>query len=385
MPPTRHIAVLGGGAAGFFAAITCAEALGQAGKVTLFEATPHLLAKVRISGGGRCNVTHACFEPAELVKKYPRGGRELLGAFHRFQPRDTIEWFGSRGVATKTEEDGRLFPTTDDSGTIVDCLMSAAARAGVTIRISTPVRTVIKDGESFLLTLGNGSIEAFDRVIVATGGNKASGGLAIAESFGHSIVPPVPSLFTFHITDPRLTDLAGVSVENVAVIAPGTKLKTDGPVLVTHAGLSGPGILKLSAWGAREFAEKNYAFPISLNWTPPHTRETLIKTIRHRCGHPDHHPLGPRQQPLAASPGHPAHGRGVQGRRQEHVQGRIRHLRWRETVRGRLQDDGKPQVRRPALRRRSPRHRRRHRRLQFPERLDDGLSRWHGVRGLTHR
>jgi len=279
MPPTRHIAVLGGGAAGFFAAITCAEALSQAGKVTLFEATPHLLAKVRISGGGRCNVTHACFEPAELVKKYPRGGRELLGAFHRFQPRDTIEWFGSRGVATKTEEDGRMFPTTDDSGTIVDCLMSAAARAGVTIRVSTPVRSIIKDAETFRLTLGNGSVEAFDRVIVATGGNKASGGLAIAESFGHAIVPPVPSLFTFHITDPRLTDLAGVSVENAVVTAPGTKLKTDGPVLVTHAGLSGPGILKLSAWGAREFAEKNYAFPISLNWTPPHTRETLIKAL----------------------------------------------------------------------------------------------------------
>jgi predicted Rossmann fold flavoprotein len=172
-----------------------------------------------------------------------------------------------------------MFPTTDDSGTIVDCLMSAATRAGVTIRISTPVRSILKEAETFRLTLGNGSVEAFDRVIVATGGNKASGGLAIAESFGHTIVPPVPSLFTFHITDPRLTDLAGVSVENALVTAPGTKLKTDGPVLVTHAGLSGPGILKLSAWGAREFAEKNYAFPISLNWTPPHTRETLIKAL----------------------------------------------------------------------------------------------------------
>ena len=279
MPSPRHIAVLGGGAAGFFAAITCAEALGKAGSVTLFEATPHLLAKVRISGGGRCNVTHSCFEPAELVKKYPRGGRELLGAFHRFQPRDTIEWFGSRGVATKTEEDGRMFPTTDDSATIVDCLMSAAARAGVTIRLSTPVRSIVKEGEAFRLTLGNGSVEAFDRVIVATGGNKASGGLAIAESFGHSIVPPVPSLFTFHITDPRLTDLAGISVENAAVTAPGTKLKTDGPVLITHAGLSGPGILKLSAWGAREFAEKNYAFPIAINWVPPHTRDTLVKAL----------------------------------------------------------------------------------------------------------
>jgi predicted Rossmann fold flavoprotein len=279
MPERRRIAVLGGGAAGFFAAITCAERLGKAGEVTLFEATPHLLAKVRISGGGRCNVTHSCFEPAELVKKYPRGGRELLGAFHRFQPRDTIEWFGSRGVATKTEEDGRMFPVTDDSATIVDCLMSAAARAAVTIRVSTPVRSIIKDAETFKLTLGNGSVEAFDRVIVATGGNKASGGLAIAESFGHAIVTPVPSLFTFHITDPRLTDLAGISVETVVVTAPGTKLKTDGPVLITHAGLSGPGILKLSAWGAREFAEKNYAFPISLNWVPPHTRDSLIKAL----------------------------------------------------------------------------------------------------------
>lgn len=279
MPSHPRIAVLGGGAAGFFAAIACAETLGKTGAVTLFEATAHLLAKVRISGGGRCNVTHACFEPTELVKKYPRGGRELLGAFHRFQPRDTIEWFASRGVATKTEEDGRMFPVTDDSATIVDCLMSAAAQSGVSIRLSTAVRSAVKQGESFQLTLGTGTIEEFDRVILATGGNKSSGGLAIAESFGHSIVPPVPSLFTFHITDTRLSDLSGISVESTAVTAPGTKLKTDGPVLITHAGLSGPGILKLSAWGAREFAEQNYAFPISLNWVPPHTRDSLIKTL----------------------------------------------------------------------------------------------------------
>jgi predicted Rossmann fold flavoprotein len=279
MPERRRIAVLGGGAAGFFAAITCAEQSGPTGEVTLFEATPHLLAKVRVSGGGRCNVTHACFEPAELVKKYPRGGRELLGAFHRFQPRDTIEWFAARGVATKTEADGRMFPTTDDSTTIIDCLMSAAVRSGVTIRTSTPVRSARKEGEVFQLTLGDGSREAFDRVIIATGGNKASGGLAIATSCGHAIVAPVPSLFTFHISDPRLTDLAGISVENAVVTAPGTKLKTDGPVLITHAGLSGPGILKLSAWGAREFAEQNYAFPIAINWVPPHTADSLFKSL----------------------------------------------------------------------------------------------------------
>jgi predicted Rossmann fold flavoprotein len=279
MPERRRIAVLGGGAAGFFAAITSAEQLGPDGEVTLFEATPHLLAKVRVSGGGRCNVTHACFEPAELVKKYPRGGRELLGAFHRFQPRDTIEWFAARGVATKTEEDGRMFPTTDDSTSIIDCLMSAAVRSSVTIRTSTPVRSARKEGEAFQLTLGDGSCEAFDRVIIATGGNKASGGLTIATSFGHAIVAPVPSLFTFHISDPRLTDLAGISVENAVVTAPGTKLKTDGPVLITHAGLSGPGILKLSAWGARAFAEQNYAFPIAINWVPPHTADSLFKSL----------------------------------------------------------------------------------------------------------
>ena len=172
-----------------------------------------------------------------------------------------------------------MFPTTDDSATIVDCLMSAAARAGVTIRLSTAVRSIIKEADTFRLSLGTGSVEEFERVIVSTGGNKSSGGLAIAESFGHSIVVPVPSLFTFHITDPRLTDLSGISVENAVVTAPGTKLKTDGPVLITHAGLSGPGILKLSAWGAREFAEKSYAFPIAINWVPPHTRDTLVKAL----------------------------------------------------------------------------------------------------------
>lgn len=279
MPAQRRIAVIGGGAAGFFAAIAAAEGLGGLGEVVLFEATSHLLAKVRISGGGRCNVTHACFDPAELVKKYPRGGRELLGAFHRFQPRDTIEWFAARGVATKTEEDGRMFPSTDDSATIVDCLMSAAARVGVAIRTSVPVRAVAKEGETFRLTLGSGASEVFDRVIVATGGNKSSGGLAIAESFGHTIVPPVPSLFTFHIADPRLADLAGISVEDAVVTAPGTRLKTDGPVLITHAGLSGPGILKLSAWGARVFAEMNYQFPVAINWVPPHTRDSLAKAL----------------------------------------------------------------------------------------------------------
>ncbi len=279
MPPITRIAVIGGGAAGFFAAITSAEVLGGAGEVTLYEATPHLLAKVRVSGGGRCNVTHACFEPAELVKKYPRGGRELLGAFHRFQPRDTVAWFAARDVATKTEEDGRMFPVTDDSQTIIECLMAAARKADVKIIPSMGVRKAEWVEEKFLLTFTNDSAARYDRLIIATGGNKSSGGLAMAESFGHTIVPPVPSLFTFHIQDTRLHDLSGVSVENVVLTAPGTKLRTDGPLLVTHWGLSGPAVLKLSAWGAREFAGQNYAFPIHINWVPPRTRDTLLKDL----------------------------------------------------------------------------------------------------------
>ena len=157
MSTPRPVAVVGGGAAGFFAAVAAAESLCTDGSVALFEDTPHLLAKVRVSGGGRCNVTHSCFEPAELVKKYPRGGRELLGAFHRFQPRDTIAWFAERGVGTKTEEDGRMFPVTDDSGTIVDCLQAAANRSFVRIRVQTAVKKVERTDAGFTLHLGDGT------------------------------------------------------------------------------------------------------------------------------------------------------------------------------------------------------------------------------------
>ena len=282
MSDKTRVVVVGGGAAGFFAAIACAEKLGAAGEVTLFEATAHPLAKVRISGGGRCNVTHACFEPRELVKAYPRGGRELLGAFHRWQPRDTVEWFAARGVETKTEADGRMFPVTDDSATIVDCLTRAAESAGVTVRTSLGVRKVERLGRAgaapdFWLTLTDASTQRCDRLLLATGGNKSSAGLAIAQALGHAIEPPVPSLFTFHIDDARLIGLSGVSVENVAASVPGTKLRVTGPLLITHWGLSGPAILKLSAWGARELAACNYEFKLAVNFTPGHTRESLLR------------------------------------------------------------------------------------------------------------
>lgn len=284
MPEKKRVVIVGGGAAGYFAAIACAEKLGAAGEVVIYEATAHPLAKVRVSGGGRCNVTHACFDPRELVKKYPRGGRELLGAFHRWQPRDTVAWFAARGVELKTEDDGRMFPVTDDSATIVGCLQQAAEAAGVKLHTALAVRKAEAAGSAggppvFWLTLTDDSGLRCDRLLLATGGNRSSAGLTIAQSLGHTIEPPVPSLFTFHIDDARLIGLSGVSVENAVVSVPGTKLRTDGPLLITHWGLSGPAVLKLSAWGARELAGANYEFPLTVNWTPPHTRESLVREL----------------------------------------------------------------------------------------------------------
>ena len=264
--PAARILVVGGGAAGFFGAIAAAEAAPGA-RVHLYEATAHPLAKVRISGGGRCNTTHACFEPRELVKRYPRGGRELLGPFTRFGPRDTIAWFAERGVTLKTEDDGRMFPDTDDSATIIAALRGAADKAGVSLYTSMGVRSLERAiGGGFDATFTDDSQARFDRVLLATGGNKGSAGLTIAAALGHGVEPPVPSLFTFHIADPRLVGLEGLSVPAAATSVPGTKLADGGPLLVTHWGLSGPAILKLSAWGARELAARDYRFPLHVSW-----------------------------------------------------------------------------------------------------------------------
>jgi len=270
----RRIVIAGGGAAGFFAAITCAEADPSA-EVVIYEATAHPLAKVRVSGGGRCNVTHACFEPRELVQRFPRGARELLGPFNRFGPHDTIAWFAARGVELKTENDGRMFPTTDDSATIVDCLQRAATRAGVRLVTQCGIRSVTQKENHFSVTLTSDETVEAQRVLIATGGNKGSAGLTITEKLGHSIVPPVPSLFTFHIDDPRLRGLEGVSVLLASATVRGTRLRSSGPILVTHWGLSGPGILKLSAWGARELHDMNYQFTLGLNWAEPRTPQEV--------------------------------------------------------------------------------------------------------------
>jgi len=269
----KHVVIAGGGAAGFFAAIACAEANPEAG-VTVLEATAHLLAKVKVSGGGRCNVTHACFDPRALAAHYPRGGRELLGPFHRWQPRDTVAWFDARGVTLKTEEDGRMFPVSDDSQTIVDCLRQAAMAAGVEVRVNCGLKDAVRrETGGFHLALTSGETLDCDRLLIATGGNKSSAGLTLAQKLGHTIEPPVPSLFTFHVTDPRLQDLQGVAVAAVEAGVVGSKRRERGPLLVTHWGVSGPAILKLSAWGARELHDLGYAFTLVVNWVAPRTAE----------------------------------------------------------------------------------------------------------------
>jgi len=271
----RRISIVGAGAAGFFAAVAAAEARPDA-DVTLYEATAHPLAKVKVSGGGRCNVTHACFEPRELATRYPRGGRELLGPFSHWQPRDTVAWFTARGVALKTEADGRMFPVTDDSATVVDCLQDAARSAGVKLRLQCGVKSAARPASGgFELTLTTGETAVCDRLILATGGNKSNAGFEIARAFGHAIEPPVPSLFTFHCDDPRLQGLSGVSVADAATAVVGRPLRERGPLLITHWGLSGPAVLKLSAWGARILHDCDYTFTLQVSWAPRFNPESL--------------------------------------------------------------------------------------------------------------
>jgi predicted Rossmann fold flavoprotein len=257
------ILIIGGGAAGYFAAITAAEANPNA-EVTILERGKDVLQKVKISGGGRCNVTHACFLTRELAKNYPRGERELLSPFSRFAAGDTIDWFDRRGVTLKIEDDGRMFPTTDNSQTIIDCFEREAAKNKVKILRGYRVEDLEYVDNQWLATTNRQAFSA-DKVLVATGSSTAM--WDILKKLGHTIVPPVPSLFTFNIKDARLDNLAGVSVPKAHISVEKTKLKTEGALLITHWGLSGPAILRLSAWGARELFDKHYQFNISVNWT----------------------------------------------------------------------------------------------------------------------
>jgi len=275
--PVR-VVVIGGGAAGFFGAIACAESHPHT-NVTLLEASHQPLAKVRVSGGGRCNVTHACFEPPGLVQNYPRGGKALRGAFSRFQARDTVDWFASHGVQLKTEPDGRMFPITDTSETVIDCLTRAAGAAGVKICTGAAVVSVSEQAGALAVSLKSGDLLC-DRLLLATGSNPQ--GYRIAEHLGHKIEPPVPSLFTFNILDKALKDLAGISLDSVQLklsINGKNQLEQIGPLLVTHWGLSGPAVLKLSAWGARILHDNHYQATLLVNWLPQLQPEALRQKL----------------------------------------------------------------------------------------------------------
>jgi predicted Rossmann fold flavoprotein len=283
----RRVVIAGGGAAGFMAAIVCAESSAEV-RVSVLEKTAQFLSKVRISGGGRCNVTHACFDPVKLGAFYPRGGNALRRAFGDFQPRDTVAWFNARGVQLKTEPDGRMFPVTNSSETIIDCLLRAARDAGVELRVNSGLERVQRRADgTFALELSGGENAECERLMLATGGCRAAANGQLAVSLGHTLVDPVPSLFAFHIDVPWLKALAGISMDTVEVSAPGSELSERGAILVTHLGLSGPAILRLSAWGARDLHEKGYRFPLLINWQPDMNEEMISAELERRRGaHP---------------------------------------------------------------------------------------------------
>lgn len=275
----RRIIIVGGGAAGFFAAITAAEAGAQ---VTILEKSGRFLSKVKISGGGRCNVTHAPHEAARFAENYPRGQRPLIGALQRFSAADAIEWFASRGVNMYTQEDGCLFPVSDESQTIIDCFLQAARDAGVNMRLNAAPERIERTEGGFVVHLpGRETLEA-ERVLLATGGCRTASMGALAVSLGHTLEPPVPSLFTFHVEVPWVQELAGIVVADVEASVPAAKLNERGILLFTHWGVSGPVILRLSAWGARKLAELDYKFTLQLHWLPDFNERALGEMLDKR-------------------------------------------------------------------------------------------------------
>jgi len=262
------VIIVGGGAAGFFTAINLAEKNKNL-KIAILERGKEVLTKVRISGGGRCNVTHACFVPNDLVKFYPRGEKELRGPFHQFCSGDTIEWFEKRGVTLKIEEDGRMFPISDSSQTIIDCFLNEIKERKIDVLTGQSVQAIFRTDSAWKIDTNHQSFQC-QKIVMTTGSNPKI--WEMLEKLGHSIVPPVPSLFTFNIKDKRIQDLMGVSAM-AKVTVKNTKLTATGPLLITHWGMSGPGILRLSAWGARILHEKNYQFALQVNWLQEATFE----------------------------------------------------------------------------------------------------------------
>ncbi len=275
----KRLVVIGGGAAGFFCAVNAAR-LNPSLEVIILEKSSKLLSKVRVSGGGRCNVTHACFSIAEMVKKYPRGELFLKKAFHHFFTKDTIAWFLERGVPLKIEADGRMFPVTNNSETIIDCLIKEANKFAVDIQLSKEIVQLEQVNSNWNLYLKDESIIQTNFVCIASGGFPKLSQYNWLKNPGHDIEEPVPSLFTFNMPGNAVTALMGVSVENAAVKIVGSKLQEQGPLLITHWGMSGPAILKLSAWGAKQLAALHYQFSILVNWIPAYNENSALEKLR---------------------------------------------------------------------------------------------------------
>lgn len=276
---SKQLVVIGGGAAGFFCAVNAAR-LNPELRVTILEKSSQLLAKVRISGGGRCNLTHACTAISEMSVQYPRGNHFVKKAFHRFFVSDTIQWFTERGVPLKTEADGRMFPASDQSASVIDCLLKEANRFRVEIRMKAEVIRLSREHDRFTVFCRDGRSVPADFVCVAAGGYPRSDMFDWLRLLGHTIEPPVPSLFTFNLPGHPITQLMGVSVSNARVRIPGTKLDQTGPVLITHWGLSGPAVLRVSAWGARWLAEQHWQFTAVVNWLGEQTEQGFTAELQ---------------------------------------------------------------------------------------------------------
>lgn len=276
---SKKVAVIGGGAAGFFAALSVKEHHPDH-EVILFEKTSKVLSKVKVSGGGRCNVTHACSDIATLCEAYPRGGKKLKSLFYQFNTTDTIAWFESRGVAIKTEKDGRMFPVSDQSQNIIDCLVTEMTRLKVALQLGHSITKMKQEDQHWKLQFADSESQNFDAVIIATGGSPKLKGFDWLSHLGHSIVPPIPSLFTFNMPSEPIKELKGLVVENARVKIKGTKIQTQGPLLITHWGMSGPAILKASSFGARELSERDYNFEIQINWVDETNTELLFEQLQ---------------------------------------------------------------------------------------------------------
>lgn len=270
------ILIIGGGAGGFFTAINTAEACPNL-KIGILERGKEVLTKVKISGGGRCNVTHAEFIPKDLSKNYPRGEKELLGPFHSFMTGDTMAWFEERGVELKIEDDGRIFPTTDDSQSIIGCFLDETERLDIDIKLKTSVQIITKKDDQYFLETTNGNYSC-KHLVIATGSNPKM--WKLLDDLGYNLESAVPSLFTFNIKDERIKGLMGLATEASVKVLKASNLESSGPLLITHWGMSGPAILKLSAWGARQLNDLNYQFKIAVNWRAHHTEEDTLEDLK---------------------------------------------------------------------------------------------------------